>query len=308
MPPGDRGASVGAPIDSSIDCFALHLGSATDEHLGELRAFGRYWIWGLTVAREAPPLRLYEWTPHGVADLTAEGSAFHRTPAGTPHQIEGLFGYWLISDADHQWVQTPHGDHRSYLLLAGGQSGVHRVHAITWYCPECGNQLGPPRRLEHDGTPESFLDAQKRVVAAFNADEPGRTCQACGSVHPLAYGFRAARTTTWSLPPPKPRRTGAFGDVIARTTEVVEGHGFLVTLDGEPVALLREGEQVYALRNACPHKGGPLAVGEVRRGTVTCPWHRFRFELATGRSATNPTMVAPTYQVILDGDQIRVLR
>jgi nitrite reductase/ring-hydroxylating ferredoxin subunit len=37
---------------------------------------------------------------------------------------------------------------------------------------------------------------------------------------------------------------------------------------------------------ACPHNGGPLARGVIRDGVVTCPWHWYRFELATGRCLT----------------------
>jgi hypothetical protein len=42
-----------------------------------------------------------------------------------------------------------------------------------------------------------------------------------------------------------------------------------------------------ALRHAtvCPHLGGPLDDAPVTDGCITCPWHGYRFDLRTGRSA-----------------------
>jgi len=59
-------------------------------------------------------------------------------------------------------------------------------------------------------------------------------------------------------------------------------------LDGELAPGLREvcvdGER---LRHAtvCPHLGGPLEHASVEDGCVTCPWHGYRFDIRTGRSA-----------------------
>ena len=29
--------------------------------------------------------------------------------------------------------------------------------------------------------------------------------------------------------------------------------------------------------------GGPLDLGQIQNGEVTCPWHQYRFDLNTGR-------------------------
>ena len=42
------------------------------------------------------------------------------------------------------------------------------------------------------------------------------------------------------------------------------------------------------------------------RGEIICPWHRFRFELGTGKSATNPAMVAPLLPTEVRGDKVWV--
>ena len=39
----------------------------------------------------------------------------------------------------------------------------------------------------------------------------------------------------------------------------------------------------YRIPNACPHLGLPLTADPDLAGIVTCPWHGFRFDAATGR-------------------------
>ena len=49
------------------------------------------------------------------------------------------------------------------------------------------------------------------------------------------------------------------------------------------IAVFRTGDgAVFALRDACPHKGGPLSQGIVHGQSVTCPLHNRVIDLATG--------------------------
>ncbi len=48
------------------------------------------------------------------------------------------------------------------------------------------------------------------------------------------------------------------------------------------VFLLDRAERVMVLDNACPHASGNLSGGTVADGAVTCPWHDWSFDLATG--------------------------
>ena len=66
------------------------------------------------------------------------------------------------------------------------------------------------------------------------------------------------------------------------------------------VAVFRTaGDEVFALDNSCPHKGGPLAEGIVHGKAVTCPLHNWVISLETGeaqgadegRVATYPAQV-----------------
>ena len=54
------------------------------------------------------------------------------------------------------------------------------------------------------------------------------------------------------------------------------------------IAVFRtQGDEIFALDDKCPHKGGPLSQGIVHGKRVTCPLHDRRIELKEG------TVVAP---------------
>jgi len=78
----------------------------------------------------------------------------------------------------------------------------------------------------------------------------------------------------------------------------------LISCRGRQIALINHQDQFYAIENRCPHKAGPLGLGAIKNGMITCPWHRFRFDLQTGRSVTNPAMIAKMYPVEIEGDQL----
>lgn len=53
--------------------------------------------------------------------------------------------------------------------------------------------------------------------------------------------------------------------------------------DTMTIAIFRTaGDQVFALKDACPHKGGPLSQGIVHGTSVTCPLHNWKIDLASG--------------------------
>jgi nitrite reductase/ring-hydroxylating ferredoxin subunit len=80
----------------------------------------------------------------------------------------------------------------------------------------------------------------------------------------------------------------------------------VVQIGNRQIALIRDGNTIRGISGRCPHYAGPLAQGQVRHGEIVCPWHRFRFDLATGRSKTNPALRAPVYEVRVAGDEVIV--
>jgi nitrite reductase (NADH) small subunit len=68
---------------------------------------------------------------------------------------------------------------------------------------------------------------------------------------------------------------------------------------GRSFAVFEVGGEFVVTDAACPHNGGPLAEGLVRDGFVTCPWHWYSYELATGRCRTAVGYELRRYRVVL---------
>lgn len=149
-------------------------------------------------------------------------------------------------------------------------------------------------------------------MEAFNA--PGAPpCPGCGTAQPPAFSFRA-QASAGLAQAEQEHVEQALGELAAvearwnepalRLSELQEGKPAVVGIGVRRIAVVRQGDQVSAISATCPHYGGPLALGEVRRGELICPWHRFRFSLANGQSVTNPALCAPMYDVKVEGDNV----
>ena len=93
---------------------------------------------------------------------------------------------------------------------------------------------------------------------------------------------------------------------VCRLDEVDDGSAIPVTVRGRKLALARIGDEVFAMGDACPHRGGPMSSGRVsaKRCELICPWHFFRYDLRTGASVTNPELVNETYPAMVENGNV----
>ncbi|HWA04326.1 MAG TPA: Rieske (2Fe-2S) protein [Rhizomicrobium sp.] len=78
----------------------------------------------------------------------------------------------------------------------------------------------------------------------------------------------------------------------------------VVRLGGRQVLLIAQGDRVFAIANRCPHEGYPLSEGSEGPGCVlTCNWHNWKFDLATGNALVGRDPVR-TYPVELRGGAV----
>lgn len=113
---------------------------------------------------------------------------------------------------------------------------------------------------------------------------------------------------------------------VATTDEFDDdGARVLVEIDGLEIAVFRVDDEYHALANYCVHQGGPLCEGKLTgkmsvgddgvswayeedEQYVVCPWHEWKFDITTGRNVSDERYVTPTFEVIVEGEDIYVAR
>jgi len=91
---------------------------------------------------------------------------------------------------------------------------------------------------------------------------------------------------------------GALDDIPQPGARVVR------TAEGD-IALFRTADdQVFALRDRCPHKGGPLSQGIVFGHRVACPLHNWTIDLETGVAVPPDEGCTGHHPVRLEGREI----
>ena len=92
---------------------------------------------------------------------------------------------------------------------------------------------------------------------------------------------------------------------VGRPEDIPSGEGRCIEVNGDEVALFNLDGNFYAIDNLCPHRAGPLGMGEVDGEDVICPWHSWRFNIKTGRSPENSSKVM-SYPVKIENGEIKV--
>jgi nitrite reductase/ring-hydroxylating ferredoxin subunit len=100
-----------------------------------------------------------------------------------------------------------------------------------------------------------------------------------------------------------------------------EGDVRVVEIDGHRIGLYRVGEELHALADRCPHRGAPICAGRVvtpievrdgrlelgdRASVLRCPWHKWEFEIASGRCLVDERLQLRRYAVQVEGEDVVV--
>ena len=76
---------------------------------------------------------------------------------------------------------------------------------------------------------------------------------------------------------------------------------------GLDVAVFRnEMDEVFALLDRCPHKGGPLSQGVVLGTSVACPLHNWNIGLCDGQAQAPDTGCTPRFEVKVDAGVVHL--
>jgi nitrite reductase/ring-hydroxylating ferredoxin subunit len=108
--------------------------------------------------------------------------------------------------------------------------------------------------------------------------------------------------------------------IVATVEEIPPGGRKIVEVAGRSIGVFNLDGEFFALRNRCPHQGGPLCAGSLgglirssRPGEyhytradeiLRCPWHGWEFDIRTGQSWFDPAHVrVRRYWVTIESEQ-----
>ena len=113
---------------------------------------------------------------------------------------------------------------------------------------------------------------------------------------------------------------------IGAKADLEPGERTVVETDKGSIGVFNVDGEYYAVRNNCPHRGGPVCEGKVERALVsdwpgvgervkrayddkpaiTCPWHGWDFYLDSGEHVGLDSIKVPTYDTIVEDGTIYV--
>jgi nitrite reductase/ring-hydroxylating ferredoxin subunit len=103
---------------------------------------------------------------------------------------------------------------------------------------------------------------------------------------------------------------------VAETSEIPLGQMKSFKLGEKEILIANVNGAFYAIENICTHMKGELSKGTLEGKTVTCPNHRAKFDVTTGKVVSGPKMFlmhpkikdATTYAVKVEGKDILLER
>ena len=83
-----------------------------------------------------------------------------------------------------------------------------------------------------------------------------------------------------------------------------QGARVIRTAQGDIAVFRTATDEIFALRDRCPHKGGPLSQGIVHGTRVACPLHDWKIHLDTGLAVAPDEGCAARFPVRVEGGTI----
>ncbi|MEM7610331.1 MAG: Rieske 2Fe-2S domain-containing protein [Pseudomonadota bacterium] len=93
---------------------------------------------------------------------------------------------------------------------------------------------------------------------------------------------------------------------VCDVDDIEENHAEVATIGAERVAVFRYRNTLSAVSAVCQHQNGPLGEGCIIDGLITCPWHGYQYDPATGASPAPFEERIPTFNLRLDGSAVQV--
>jgi NAD(P)H-dependent nitrite reductase small subunit len=206
-----------------------------------------------------------------------------------------------------QWLSRHRPEAMEHLLAFFKESGRHLdpktrflisvVTKVVNFTPR-GLRQYIPRAMREGASRDEVLDA---ILCAYPAAGLTNVIDAVDILRsiPEASATPIPKTPTSKTPIPTWREVASLADLTP-------GRGHLVVVEGQRLALFREGDQVHATSNACVHLGGQLADGTVAGSVVTCPLHGWQFDVTDGQCLTDRGATIETFETRVEDQRVSI--
>jgi len=92
---------------------------------------------------------------------------------------------------------------------------------------------------------------------------------------------------------------------IAALEDIPKLGSRVLQTDTVNIALFRTAsDEVFAIKDECPHKQGPLSQGIVHGTSVTCPLHNWKIDLASGEALGPDEGCTNTYATKIENGRV----
>lgn len=79
-----------------------------------------------------------------------------------------------------------------------------------------------------------------------------------------------------------------------------------ISAGGKKLCLVKYEDTYFALSAKCPHAGADLSTGWCESGKIICPFHRYAYNLSTGRGSEGQGDYVQTYPVEIRENSIYI--
>lgn len=177
--------------------------------------------------------------------------------------------------------------------LTGNQRNITGLHGLVNLVGTAGLALSLGLRLNGDHDLAFWALLVGYLVLSVGAYIGGHVVYKYGyMVNRNAYA-QGKRAREWT---PVMPATDLFDNVPTKAS-----------LGATTLVVVRRGDVVHALKETCPHVGGPLAEGRLEGDTIVCPWHFSAFRLSDGAVRHGPAATRQVaYRARINAEQVEV--
>jgi nitrite reductase (NADH) small subunit len=93
---------------------------------------------------------------------------------------------------------------------------------------------------------------------------------------------------------------------VGQAADIAVGRVRAFDVSGRTIAVYHTPSGFFATDNQCPHRGGPLAEGDLIGNEITCGWHLWSFDVTTGHCMGNPEIRVASHEVKVEQDRLLV--